>query len=70
MRSKEEAILHPEIGDRWGLPINRVRVIDRVPPTGWVGWKETFKGRRRSPWSTPLSFRRWAANAEYLGGPE
>lgn len=68
MRTKAEALAKPMAGDQYMRPINRISYVQMVTPQGWVRWNEVFKGRRRTFWSTPKSFRRWAANAEYLGG--
>lgn len=67
MRSKEEAIAKPMAGERWLLPMNHVRELEQVN-LEWIKFKTTHKGKRSSHWTRHCSFRRWAANAEYLGG--
>lgn len=81
-RDKAEATRQPMAGDRWRkswTTISRVRVEStrqvKVFEYGNVVYRfskicngEFMSGRTESV--TILAFRRWAANAEFLGGAE
>ncbi len=77
MRSKEEALQNPAEGDRWqGEYGEKRKVVSNSPCEAvggaWIGHTRSKPfGGRFKVWSSRLpDFRRWAANAEYLGGAE
>ena len=64
MRTKAEALANPMAGDRWWNGTERITLTSTTKgSTTWSDGRWTIRERN-------TSFRRWAANAEYLGGAE
>ena len=70
MRTKAEAIANPMAGDAWKSKTGSIRNIWKIEDRYSGDWAIVyFRGTRDG--SVHLStFRRWATNAEFLGGAE
>ncbi len=70
MRSKEEALAKPLVGDRWRKGKGELTLTKFSDIS--LGYRATgmkpINSKNCDP--LPVNFRRWAANAEYLGGAE
>ena len=73
MRSKEEALINPANGDKWEkvsrgkLYVFFLKRVQALAEGGEIIYTDGF-GQICA--TTTPAFRRWAANAEYLGGAE
>lgn len=69
MRTKEEALLAPAVGDRWETAAGTMVLVQRVAKRGFVTWSRDAVDRPKYREQVDR-FRRWMSDATYLGGAE